>query len=120
MAGQILVAKTSAAFSFDGKSVILSAGRTTVREGHPILEGREALFEPMKVDFELDSEAPDDPPPVETPPTSDPVEPPADQRPVTAAEVRAWAANNGIDVPAKGRLPEAVMDQYLAAQGAQD
>jgi hypothetical protein len=32
---------------------------------------------------------------------------------------RQWAKDNGIAVPDRGRVPEAVMDQYHAANGAQ-
>lgn len=35
-----------------------------------------------------------------------------------AAQVRTWAATQGIDVPAKGRVPADVVAQYDAAQGA--
>ncbi|MFT4187555.1 MAG: Lsr2 family protein [Aeromicrobium sp.] len=30
-------------------------------------------------------------------------------------EVRAWAEAQGIDVPSRGRIPAAILDQYLAA-----
>ncbi|AWY07615.1 Lsr2-like DNA bridging protein [Streptomyces phage Yosif] len=33
------------------------------------------------------------------------------------ADVRAWAAENGIEVGANGRVPRAVTEQYLAAKG---
>lgn len=29
--------------------------------------------------------------------------------------VRAWAASNGVDVPARGRIPAAVVEQFRAA-----
>jgi hypothetical protein len=32
------------------------------------------------------------------------------------ADVRAWAAKNKITVPDRGRIPNAVMEQYTAAQ----
>ena len=32
-----------------------------------------------------------------------------------SAAVRAWAAENGVEVGAKGRIPRAVLDQYEAA-----
>jgi len=35
---------------------------------------------------------------------------------VTPKEIRAWAAENGIDVPARGRIPAGVHEQYLAAR----
>lgn len=52
--GAILVAKTGAMFDYEGQKVFLVAGRTTVREGHPVLKGREHLFRPLKVDFEME------------------------------------------------------------------
>lgn len=35
----------------------------------------------------------------------------------SARDVRAWAAENGVEVPARGRVPQAAKDAYLAAQG---
>lgn len=32
-----------------------------------------------------------------------------------AAEIRAWAQSNGIEVPARGRIPQEVRDQFEAA-----
>lgn len=32
-----------------------------------------------------------------------------------AAEIRAWAQSNGIDVPARGRIPQEVRDKFEAA-----
>lgn len=32
-----------------------------------------------------------------------------------AAEIRAWAQSNGIEVPDRGRIPAAVREQYEAA-----
>ena len=34
---------------------------------------------------------------------------------VDAKAVRAWAASNGVQVPARGRMPQSVIDQYRAA-----
>ena len=34
---------------------------------------------------------------------------------VSAAEVRAWAKENGLDVPARGRLRPEIWDQYRVA-----
>jgi hypothetical protein len=51
--GGILVAATSATFAYEGQTVWLTQGRTTVREGHPILKGREHLFKPFTIDYEL-------------------------------------------------------------------
>lgn len=35
------------------------------------------------------------------------------KRDYTARDVREWAADNGIDVQSHGRIPEAVLDQFL-------
>lgn len=32
-----------------------------------------------------------------------------------APAIRAWATSNGIDVPARGRIPAAITEQYQAA-----
>jgi hypothetical protein len=32
-------------------------------------------------------------------------------------QLREWAASNGVEVPARGRIPHAVVDQYKAAGG---
>jgi hypothetical protein len=32
-------------------------------------------------------------------------------------ELREWAGSNGVQVPARGRIPQAVVDQYKAAGG---
>ncbi|MFI7587084.1 Lsr2 family protein [Spongisporangium articulatum] len=34
---------------------------------------------------------------------------------VDTRAVRAWAASNGVDLPARGRIPAAVIEQYRAA-----
>lgn len=48
----ILVAQTSFALN-DGK--VVHRGQT-VRMGHPLLKGREDLFVPLEVDFEVDEQ----------------------------------------------------------------
>jgi len=51
--GVILIATSSAVVhSQDGHRTWIHRGRTTVREGHPILQGREHMFRPLTVDYE--------------------------------------------------------------------
>ncbi|GGM55542.1 hypothetical protein GCM10012275_28310 [Longimycelium tulufanense] len=50
----VLVAKVSGAFQYEGKSVVIHAGVTTVRAGHPMLKGREYLFQPLRVHHDYD------------------------------------------------------------------
>lgn len=56
--GAILIATESAMFDYEGKRVVITAGRTTAREGHPVLKGREQLFGPLQVNFELPGQVP--------------------------------------------------------------
>jgi hypothetical protein len=53
----ILVARTSGVISLDGQMMRIAKGKTTIRSGHPLLNGREHLFEPLSVTFELPVEA---------------------------------------------------------------
>lgn len=39
-------------------------------------------------------------------------------QPGESAKARAWAVENGHDVPARGRVPQAVVEAYRAAQSA--
>lgn len=70
MAGAIYQAKGPFLASVDGTQMAIQRG-TTVREGHPLLAGREHLFEPFTVDFEYG------------PPADQPAEPPTDPEPTT-------------------------------------
>jgi hypothetical protein len=51
--GAILIATVSAVATVNGKQNWIIRGRTTAREGHPILAGREHMFRPLVVDFEV-------------------------------------------------------------------
>lgn len=127
MAGSILVARKTAALVFGGRTVYIEQGVTLAREGHPILDAAGEMFEPVNVHFEV-SEPPttvteDEPPanPQSTAPPAAEVPPPAE--PAAAdqpapKDVRAWAAEQGIEVPARGKLPDTLVEQYQAAQGA--
>ena len=56
MAGKIYVARTSALIQLgDGNSVVLKQGITRVREGHPLLEGRESMFEEIGVHYDVET-----------------------------------------------------------------
>jgi hypothetical protein len=62
MAGEILIATETVLTQFEGENVYIYAGQTTARAGHPILKGREGMFEPVHVDWELPEPAPAKPP----------------------------------------------------------
>ncbi len=51
----ILVCRESAVFQFGGERVVVHKGQTRVRAGHPILEGREHLFEPLRVHYDVET-----------------------------------------------------------------
>lgn len=53
--GDILVCRESAAFTFGGERIVIHKGKTRVRAGHPILEGREHLFEPITVHYDVET-----------------------------------------------------------------
>jgi hypothetical protein len=50
----IYVAKDSFLTIVDGVEVMISKGKTRVREGHPLLNGRSELFEPLTVDYDIE------------------------------------------------------------------
>lgn len=52
--GRIFIATDSFVTSLDGVDVTVSKGFTRVREGHPLLRGREHLFEPLTVHYEVE------------------------------------------------------------------
>lgn len=119
----ILVATSSVLAEYDGRPLYIHKGVTTVREGHPLLDTFGGHFVPQTPMFEwtdadkaakereLAAEAEE---PAEAEPVQVPDSPGTDTTPVPK-DVRAWAAEQGIEVPARGKLPDAVVEQYQAA-----
>jgi hypothetical protein len=70
MAGAILIATETVLTTFEGENVYIYAGQTTVREGHPILKGREDMFIPVQVTYDLPE--PEPKAPAKAPPTAAP------------------------------------------------
>ena len=54
MAGRIFVALKTSVIHIDGKAHVVHKGVTRVREGHPLLEGREEMFAPIDCDYEVE------------------------------------------------------------------
>ena len=54
----VYVARESFTAELDGVPVSVVKGVTRVREGHPLMEGREGLFEIVTVHFEVDAAGP--------------------------------------------------------------
>lgn len=51
---EILVAATSAVFAdADGQTHRIVKGKTTARRGHKILKGREHMFKPLAITFDV-------------------------------------------------------------------
>ena len=53
----LYVGKEPATFDFEGAPVFIGPS-IVVRAGHPIMKGRESLFEPLRVHYEVTPEAP--------------------------------------------------------------
>lgn len=79
----IYVAMATILTPIEGRDIMLVAGRTTVRAGHPLLDAHPALFTPMVPDYEVEQSDGE---------TQDPADPggaPAQQRRKPAAKPKA-------------------------------
>jgi hypothetical protein len=65
----LYVAREKASFTYEGQPFMLEPG-TIARAGHPIMKGREGLFAPLTVDFEVE-QAPAAPPQGKAAPAKD-------------------------------------------------
>lgn len=83
MSGKIYVAATSAVVYTESGPVTIRGGVTRVREGHPLMLGRENLFRELDVHYDLEDtrSAPEEP---KTVPVPNPVKegPKAEEKPV--------------------------------------
>lgn len=50
----IYVATRTFVTTLDGKRVMVNRGKTRVRHGHPLLKGREDLFSPIEVQYDVE------------------------------------------------------------------
>lgn len=103
---EVLVAATTTTFRHGDRRVYLVEGQTLVRSDDPVVKGREAMFRPLNLGY-LGG-------PVEQATAA-----PGEKRDLglEAKAVRAWAAKEGIEVPARGKLPADLVEQYRAAHG---
>ncbi|MDH5278196.1 MAG: hypothetical protein OEW53_04025 [Actinomycetota bacterium] len=53
--GKIYVATQNFTTDYDGVPVSVTAGVTHVREGHPMLLGREVFFKELEVEYEMEA-----------------------------------------------------------------
>lgn len=56
--GAVLVARMSAKLNWEGQPVFIAEGRTTIREGHPLLADHAELFKPLVLTFETEEPQP--------------------------------------------------------------
>lgn len=54
MTDQIYVATDNGTVNLDGQNIQIRKGVTRVRAGHPLLAGREHLFEPLHVHYDVE------------------------------------------------------------------
>lgn len=85
----IYVAKESFTTIFEGVEIVVRAGTTRVRAGHPLLKGKAALFEPLEVHYDIEQA------------TSAPGEARGAPAPVAPAAPTPPAAESTAFVPAK-------------------
>lgn len=97
----IVIARTSARVGLDGVVHRVRRGSTLAHADHPIVRENPDLWKPLPVDFDVE--------PAPAPATTDDAAP-------APKDVRAWAAAEGIDVPARGKLPDDVIAAYQAAR----
>lgn len=91
MAGKIYIATvTGTATLPDGSEAHLQEGVTRVREGHPLLKGREAIFREIDVHYDVEDarSAPQDTPPPKAEAKSEPTSEPVKTEPVKAPAAR--------------------------------
>jgi len=96
------MAAQSAAVTMDGIPRMIEAGRTLAHADHAIVAACPSLWEPLRVHYSTEEP--------ETPPVTEAQAPQPD-----AKQVRAWAAEQGLEVSPKGKIPAEVYEQYQAA-----
>jgi hypothetical protein len=140
VSGDVFVAKQNGRVNLDGRPMRIIRGSTFAHASSWIVKNRPQLWRPVRLDFPpsdngvaastLDVEAMAQANPnigpvidpealatevvasavaVATAPDVEPAPKPA------AKDVRAWAKETGVDVPASGPIPAAVVEQYQAA-----
>lgn len=113
----VMLARRTGTVLVDGHRRLVRKGRTTAHADHSIVDRYPHLWEPLSVDYATS----DEPEQVDvTPPGKSPgseTTPAAAAKPPTPSQVRRWAADNDIDVPARGKPPAAVYEQYARAHG---
>lgn len=97
---EIYVADESAVLYAAGQQYVVHKGVTRVRAGHPLLKRNAHLFRALDVHYDVEQAT---------------ARPGEKRGTPEQGAARAWAKANGIDVPARGRIPDEVLEQYKAA-----
>jgi len=136
VSGDVYVAKQNGRVNVDGRPVRIIRGSTFAHASSWIVKNRPQLWRPVRLDFPpsdngvapstLDVEAlaqanPNIGPVLDGTAVAAEVQAATDDEPESpepkpaAKDVRAWAKEAGVDVPASGPIPAAVVEQYQAA-----
>lgn len=131
VSGDVMVATENARVnSGTGPPIRILRGRTHAHVDSRIVAQRPHMWRPVVLEFPPDdADSAPEPSVPEPGPTPDEVPPsPDDQTPTpdpdaprpAAKDVRAWAKREKIDVPARGPLPDDVVERYQAAHPVTD
>ena len=135
VSGDVYVAKQNGRVNVDGRPQRIIRGATFAHANSWIVKNRPQLWRPVRLDFPpsdngvapstLDGEAPAEANPnigpvldgaaVAAEVAATAVEPESPEPKPAAKDVRAWAKETSVDVPASGPIPAAVVEQYQAA-----
>lgn len=124
----VMIATRTRELRVDGRRYRLRRGRTTAHSTHPAVLAYPDAWMPLPVDLRAPGAEPGNAPAEEglasggvLPDRGAPrrrCRPGSDDTPdlaERAAAIRAWAAEQGIDVSPRGKIPAAVVKQYEAA-----
>lgn len=101
---QIVIATSDATVMVNGVEVKVRKDSSTATPGDQIVVENPDLWRDFVGHYEDADADVGDPEPV-------------DEHPPAAKDVRAWATANSIDVPARGPIPDDVVERYKAAHG---
>jgi hypothetical protein len=100
----VFVARKTFMTSIDGKRITVRKDKTRVAADHELVTRHPDLFRQAGDGLAFGVVTREDKPA----PTPEPA-------PVDAKAVRAWATENGIDVPKRGKIADAVVEAYAVA-----
>lgn len=96
----VYVARKTFVTMFDGRRIVVRKDKTRVAADHALVKRAPELFRPADDNLSFGVVTRDEPAPVPT---------------VDTKAVRAWAAEQGIEVPKRGKIADAVVEAYTKA-----